>query len=275
MAAHLCHARGCNIGCRPEMLMCYGHWRRLPVALQRAVWSAYVPGQCELKPPPSTAWHAAADAAIAAVWQIEQNISSHATLPPPPPLTTPPPAFATTPATRIALVPAGQRTIELPASAVSTIVTPPVPSTTYEYRFFISHPKSLDDEELEQLEKDIFDLLREPAKVLGVLHYVTKLARDDYTENFARCNGWDGWVERVTIGTEFASGRRCYDGIVCTGRTLGKASAQIVHHALQNRKPVGVLDDWRRDGTGKAHLSPVAQVVAIQGGTWAAGWRLL
>lgn len=43
--------------------MCPRHWRMVPRRLQRAVWAAYRPGQCDDKNP-SEAWHLAADAAI-------------------------------------------------------------------------------------------------------------------------------------------------------------------------------------------------------------------
>lgn len=62
--AHHCHARGCDVAVPPEMLMCRPHWRMVPTAMKRAVWDAYVPGQCDLDPMPSEAWHAAAQDAI-------------------------------------------------------------------------------------------------------------------------------------------------------------------------------------------------------------------
>ncbi len=64
--SHHCHARGCTVEVKPEMLMCLRHWRMVPRAIQRAVWAAYRPGQCDDKSP-SDAWMRAADAAIGAV----------------------------------------------------------------------------------------------------------------------------------------------------------------------------------------------------------------
>lgn len=69
---HHCHARGCSTPTKPEMLMCFKHWRMVPRDLQRAVWATYRPGQCDDKRP-SPEWHAAADAAIAAVAQKERR----------------------------------------------------------------------------------------------------------------------------------------------------------------------------------------------------------
>lgn len=67
---HHCHALGCNTPCEPEKLMCLLHWRMVPASMQRAVWNAYRPGQCDDKDP-SPRWHEAADYAIAAVAERE------------------------------------------------------------------------------------------------------------------------------------------------------------------------------------------------------------
>lgn len=69
---HTCHARGCTVPVKPELLMCLAHWRRVPRVLQLKVWAEYRPGQCNLNPMPSAAWHRAADAAIAAVFEKEK-----------------------------------------------------------------------------------------------------------------------------------------------------------------------------------------------------------
>jgi hypothetical protein len=67
---HHCHARGCAVPVKPELLMCLRHWRLVPRGIQRAVWSAYRPGQCDDKRP-SQSWHQAADAAIGFVARAE------------------------------------------------------------------------------------------------------------------------------------------------------------------------------------------------------------
>jgi hypothetical protein len=50
--------------------MCARHWRLVPKVIQRAVWAAYRPGQCDDKRP-SREWHQAADAAIGYVARAE------------------------------------------------------------------------------------------------------------------------------------------------------------------------------------------------------------
>lgn len=73
---HHCHARGCQVGVKPELLMCWNHWRQVPKNIQQAVYLYYRPGQCDDKNP-SKEWHEAADAAIGYVAQKEgQSIRS-------------------------------------------------------------------------------------------------------------------------------------------------------------------------------------------------------
>lgn len=70
--SHHCHAKGCLRSCAPALLMCPKHWWMVPRELRLAVWREYRSGQ-ELDKRPSAAWHAAADAAIAAVFELERK----------------------------------------------------------------------------------------------------------------------------------------------------------------------------------------------------------
>lgn len=73
--AHRCHARGCRVPVPPEKLMCLAHWRRVPRVIQRAVWRAYRPGQCDDKRP-SAEWLVAANAAIGHVARRNGGIAT-------------------------------------------------------------------------------------------------------------------------------------------------------------------------------------------------------
>lgn len=73
----VCHARGCKVACKPEMLMCLRHWCMVPGPLQAEVWNHYRPGQCD-DMQPSEAWFAAADAAIRAVFEKEAAAAAKA-----------------------------------------------------------------------------------------------------------------------------------------------------------------------------------------------------
>jgi hypothetical protein len=71
-SGHHCHARGCETRTKPELLMCYKHWKMVSKATQRAVWQHYRPGQCDdMKF--SDAWYNAAQTAIAEVYRKEQG----------------------------------------------------------------------------------------------------------------------------------------------------------------------------------------------------------
>jgi hypothetical protein len=67
---HTCHARGCAVVVKPELLMCLVHWRKVPRTIQRAVWASYRRGQCD-DMNPSEGWHQAADAAIGYVAALD------------------------------------------------------------------------------------------------------------------------------------------------------------------------------------------------------------
>lgn len=64
--AHKCHARGCPVEVKPELLMCRRHWGRVPRVVQQNIWKHYRPGQCDDKDV-TKEWLRAADAAIGAV----------------------------------------------------------------------------------------------------------------------------------------------------------------------------------------------------------------
>jgi superfamily II DNA or RNA helicase len=67
---HYCHARGCTTQVKPELLMCAKDWKRVPKAIQGAVWDHYRAGQCQ-DMNPSEKWHQAADAAIGYVAMLD------------------------------------------------------------------------------------------------------------------------------------------------------------------------------------------------------------
>jgi Domain of unknown function (DUF4326) len=67
---HHCHARGCHAAVKPQLLMCWNHWKQVPRNIQQAVYNHYRPGQCDDKHP-SKEWHEAADAALGYVARQE------------------------------------------------------------------------------------------------------------------------------------------------------------------------------------------------------------
>jgi hypothetical protein len=55
VSEHTCHATACNTPVPEKLFMCPRHWRMLPKAMQREVWSAYVAGQ-EVRKDPTRAY---------------------------------------------------------------------------------------------------------------------------------------------------------------------------------------------------------------------------
>lgn len=45
--SHDCHAIACKRSIPPEMLMCRGHWYKVPKGMQAEVWRTYRDGQCD------------------------------------------------------------------------------------------------------------------------------------------------------------------------------------------------------------------------------------
>lgn len=68
--AHTCHAIGCEVVVRPEMLMCRKHWFTVPLKLRNRVRSTYQDGQCGTFNPTS-AYCQAAKAAVITVAERE------------------------------------------------------------------------------------------------------------------------------------------------------------------------------------------------------------
>lgn len=70
--AHRCHAKGCATKVKPEMLMCFKHWKMVPKKTQLKIWKHYRVGQCDDKRP-SSEWLEAADEAIKIVYDKENS----------------------------------------------------------------------------------------------------------------------------------------------------------------------------------------------------------
>jgi len=88
----------------------------------------------------------------------------------------------------------------------------------------------------------------------------------DWRENFGRCGGWPGWVQDVARGRDL-NGRPRFDAVVCPRESVGKATAQIVEAALQERKPVLLVN--------AGGVRRVTGVMQVDSDAWKAGWELV
>lgn len=77
MTLHLCHAKGCTTPVPRSMLMCFRHWKQVPLTLKREVWRTYQPGQEVGVVPVTPEYLAAANAAIEMVAEKERLARRH------------------------------------------------------------------------------------------------------------------------------------------------------------------------------------------------------
>lgn len=71
-APHHCHAIGCDKPISPRLLMCYRHWRAVPLSLRKEVWKHYRRWQ-EVDKRPTDEYVRAAMAAVRAVATQERG----------------------------------------------------------------------------------------------------------------------------------------------------------------------------------------------------------
>jgi hypothetical protein len=63
--AHHCHATNCTTPIKPEVFMCYPHWKMVPRPMQQGIWATYRVGQCDDLNPSAEYCQAARNAVIA------------------------------------------------------------------------------------------------------------------------------------------------------------------------------------------------------------------
>ena len=90
----------------------------------------------------------------------------------------------------------------------------------------------------------------------------------DYERNFARCGSWNGWTYDVAKGVDYATRKPRYDVFLIPDVEIGKATRDIIQHALDVRKPVLY---WR---PGEKPQTVVA-VASNENESWANGWSLV
>lgn len=66
-AGNPCPVKGCTAYAKPRQLMCWPHWRRVPKALNHAVFDTYEYWQRDPRHDTQRSYQEARDAAIAAV----------------------------------------------------------------------------------------------------------------------------------------------------------------------------------------------------------------
>ena len=91
-------------------------------------------------------------------------------------------------------------------------------------------------------------------------------AQEEYEKSFAQHGGWDGWTTHVATGVDYEFRTPVYNAVVCTTSEVGKATADIVDKALNNRRMVALV-------SGDS-ISQVVGIEVIDSDNWQTGWRL-
>ena len=72
--------------------------------------------------------------------------------------------------------------------------------------------------------------------------YVFVKGKDDFLANMKRLGSWEAWEKNVVYGFKFGTVEKKYGLIFCINRVIGKATANIVQHALTAGTKIVLLD---------------------------------
>jgi len=99
--------------------------------------------------------------------------------------------------------------------------------------------------------------------------YVFVTGFQDWSQNMKRLGSWDAWEKNVVYGMKYGTVEKKYGIIFCINRTIGKATANIVQHALTTGTKVVLLDPETRE------FSAVKAVTKREDtDDWKNGWEL-
>lgn len=133
-------------------------------------------------------------------------------------------------------------------------------------RAFLAHAKSDNDEQIAAYVQATRDALEAVAAAEDSLDVVT--GRDDFMEHAAAAGGWKHWPRNVVERLDVAFGTHFYDLIVLPSATFGKGTAAIVEVALEEGRPVILLDGE----SGGFHV--VERLIVDDEKNYQGGWRV-
>ncbi len=143
-------------------------------------------------------------------------------------------------------------------------MTEKVPPLLKTKRFFLAHPKGLDDAELERLQARAALALTELAA--GRANVVVTLGKDDFDARWSQLGSWEAWAREVVQGRlSYTSDEPRYHAIVLISPQLGNATRMIVQNALAAGRPVLLLRE-----TGE--LVVISTVFTLDTNNWKGGW---
>lgn len=99
-----------------------------------------------------------------------------------------------------------------------------------------------------------------PAQAINSIHY--------HRQTFHDAGGWDGWINQIVTGQSYLTRQPNFDFMVCTQKTLGRATAQLVEKFIDVGKPVLFFDE--NDGFREVH-----SIQTDDSENWQSGWQIL
>lgn len=132
------------------------------------------------------------------------------------------------------------------------------------YNVFLATPKGMEDAEVDSYYQTVVQKFT-PA-LDGIELSVVK-AEDDYRENFGRCGGWDAWTQDVGRGVDYLARTPRYNCIACVQQAVGKATADIVRHAIEADRMVVLVNPNKT-------VDRVIAVETIDSNDYRSGWFL-
>jgi hypothetical protein len=103
-------------------------------------------------------------------------------------------------------------------------------------RFFLAHPKSFDDDALEDVASIAHQVLR---SFSSGAEFELVLGRDYFNSRFKICGSWNAWIHEVAWGVQYLTRQPIFRAVLvpATG-SIGAGTARIVEESLQARKTV-------------------------------------
>ncbi len=140
-------------------------------------------------------------------------------------------------------------------------------------RVFYAHASGDDDKSIAQGCRTIRELVKSKGSNVGKdLKISVICGRDDFK---IHCRGdWDAWAKSI-IKREHAMTRKpYYDFIVIPTQYVGRATAQIVGHAVKAGRPVFLISTREKeDGEVVASLNRITQVYPYDVDDWQGGYK--
>jgi hypothetical protein len=136
------------------------------------------------------------------------------------------------------------------------------------YRVFIAAAKDADPFKVDAIAEIVKEKFSSALTERGIDGLEVVKASDDFNANFARCGGWDAWINDVARGVDYMYRTPRYNAIVVLSEYVGKATGSIVRLALQHDRMVLLMGE--NGGSER-----VIGIEEIDANDYKGGWRVI